>query len=83
MTNAQLYPVKYGLATAPKGYRPSTGTTSAVSLPPFAGRSVIQGLTNVALAFTGFEIGITLYLAASLLALGLLGMLFARWRRRA
>lgn len=77
------YTTAVDLATAPKGYRPSTGTTSAVSLPPFAGRSVIQGLTNVALAFTGFEIGITLYLAASLLALGLLGMLFARWRRRA
>jgi large repetitive protein len=76
------YTATIDLASVSEGYRPSTGTTSTVNLPVGGVRSFVQGLTTLPLALTGLATLGTLYLAASLLAAGLLAIAGVHVRRR-
>ncbi|MBH0008135.1 SdrD B-like domain-containing protein [Salinibacterium sp. SWN1162] len=77
---AGTYTATVDLSSVSSDYRPSTGTSSTVELPAFGSRSVIQGLTNLMLAFTGSNIALGGGLAVLLL---LLGFALTRPRRRA
>ena len=77
------YTVTLDPTTFPSGFRPTTTTTSTVNLPPSGTRSVVSGLTTLALAFTGGTPGIVGVVALLLLLGGAFAFIFARVRRRA
>lgn len=77
-----VYSATLDLTSVDAAFRPSTGTSTTVNLPPFGVRSVIQGLTTLPLATTGLDAALGATLAGSLLAGGLLLMFLSRRRRR-
>lgn len=76
------YTVTLDPTTFPSGFRPTTATASTVELPPFGVRSVVSGLTTLALAFTGGAPGILGVMALLLLLGGAFTLTVARLRRR-
>ncbi|MBG6055078.1 fimbrial isopeptide formation D2 family protein/uncharacterized repeat protein (TIGR01451 family) [Salinibacterium sp. CAN_S4] len=77
------YSATVDLDSVDSGFRPSTGTTSTVDLPPTGTRSVIQGLTKVSLAYTGGSIALGASLGGLLLVLGMVLMFRSRRSRKA